>query len=95
MWLARTAALGLCWFALSAGDARQCDLDYIGTMTMDSDGSIHALLNICDPQAGAVGHRYLSFWKGEADYASLLARVGGMRPGDSKPIPASKEKPTL
>lgn len=92
----KALVLGLSGLALvapaGASEVRQCQFESIGTMTMDSEGAIHALLDICDAQAVPQGHKYLSYWKGEAEYAAMLTLVGGMRPGETKPIPQPKDK---
>lgn len=59
----------------------------IGTVTMASDGTItYALHGIesAGPQFRMTGKSKL----GDADYASWLTRVGGLRPGETKLVPA-------
>jgi hypothetical protein len=58
----------------------------IGVATMTADGTILLQLRAEGPD-GAEGDALLTYAPGNADYAKVLAHVGGLRPGESKPVP--------
>ena len=55
----------------------------IGTAVMSADGTI--TLNLRSPD-GAEG--VLAYHKGDPDYARVLSHIGGIEPGEHKPVPA-------
>jgi hypothetical protein len=55
----------------------------IGNAVMASDGTITLTLTAPDGTQAALAYR-----KGDPNYARMLSHVGGMRPGQHKPVPA-------
>ena len=61
-------------------------MDNIGTATMEPDGTITLFLR-ADDGAGTVGHATFAYAPGNIGYDDLLAHLGGLAPGESKPVP--------
>lgn len=57
----------------------------IGTARMEADGTI--VLDLVARQDGTVGHARLTYPPGHPDYAAILRHLGGLRPGEAKPVP--------
>ncbi len=57
----------------------------IGTALMSADGTI--TLNIRAPQPGSPLDGVLALKKGDPQYQRVLSHVGGLQPGDKKPVP--------
>lgn len=53
----------------------------IGTALMSADGTITLTFN--GPQA----HGALAYHRGDPQYARVLSHVGGLQPGQKKPVP--------
>jgi hypothetical protein len=69
----------------------ECDSDYIGTLQMEEDRTVKAFLTACDP-GKAIGHAMMVYRPNDPGYVPILDRVGGLSPGESKPIPAYKRE---
>ena len=62
----------------------------IGEASMDADGTLRLRLRAGDD---AVGDAELVYRPGDVDYAEVLAHLGGLRPGERKPVPPWPELP--
>lgn len=60
----------------------------IGIATMNSDGTIILRLRAESPD-GTIGHAHLTLRRSNPRYKHILSRVGGLKPGESKSIPAA------
>ena len=60
--------------------------DTIGVATMDADRNI-ALRLRAETDDGAVGEGYFTYAPTDKDYESVLRHIGGLEPGESKPVP--------
>ena len=58
----------------------------IGVATMETDGTIVLRLRATAP-GGVRGEGYFRYPPGDKDYESVLEHLGGLRPGESKPVP--------
>jgi hypothetical protein len=58
----------------------------IGRATMDSDGTIVMDLR-AEASGGTVGDARLVYHPGDKDYAMVLKHLGGLKPGETKPVP--------
>jgi hypothetical protein len=80
-------ALVLLFFAAPATAASlQSDcrgLGNIGMAVMSADGTITLTLHSPDGAEGAVAYK-----KNDPQYARILSHLGGIRPGEHKPVPA-------
>ena len=56
----------------------------IGRATMEADGTIILRLRAVSP--GAIGDALLRYPPDHAQYQSILNHLGGMTPGESKPV---------
>jgi hypothetical protein len=54
---------------------------------MERDGTIVLDLRAEDAATGAVGDARLVYPPGHAEYREILAHLGGLAPGESKPVP--------
>ena len=63
----------------------------IGTATMEDDGTIVLQLRAEGPN-GLIGDALFRYPKTHADYEMVLAHVGGLKPGESKPVPPWPEE---
>lgn len=69
-----------------AGAARAQSLPApIGTARMEPDGTI--VLDLVARQGATVGHGRLTYPPGHPDRAMILRHLGGLRPGETKPVP--------
>jgi hypothetical protein len=59
---------------------------FIGQATMEKDGTIMLWLRAEAPN-GSVGHGWIEYPPSDPMYRSVLEHVGGLRPGESKPVP--------
>lgn len=57
----------------------------IGTALMSADGTI--TLNIRSPQPGSPIDGVLALHRRDPNYARVLSHLGGLQPGDKKPVP--------
>jgi hypothetical protein len=58
----------------------------IGAATMLPDGTIKLQLRAEGP-GGTVGDALLTYPPSDKDYAKILKHLGGLKPGESKPVP--------
>jgi hypothetical protein len=58
----------------------------IGVATMREDGTVVLTLR-AEAKGGAVGDAQLVYPKGHERYDEVLKHVGGLEPGQSKPVP--------
>jgi hypothetical protein len=66
--------------------------DIIGSVTMRSDRSLHMTLSSvqCD---GTLAEGSFDIEPTEANYQSVIDHLGGLRPNETKPVPAWPEPP--
>ena len=57
----------------------------IGTAVMGPDGTI--TLNIRSLPPGPIAEGVLAYKKGDPNYARIYSHLGGIRPGEHKPVP--------
>jgi hypothetical protein len=57
----------------------------IGQATMTPDGTI--VLDLRAEAPGAIGDARFTYPPSHKDYRSILAHLGGLRPGEEKPVP--------
>ena len=57
----------------------------IGVATMEPDGTI--VLDLRAEGPGVMGDAQLRYPKSHAEYANVLKHLGGLKPGESKPVP--------
>ena len=55
----------------------------IGTATMSQDGTVTLNIHAPDGTMGA-----FAYPKSDPNYARIVSHLGGIRPGDHKPVPA-------
>lgn len=67
--------------------------DYIGTATMEHDRNI--VLRLRAPLDGGAnfGEGYFRYEPGTQEYEDVLRHLGGLKPGQSKPVPPWPESP--
>ena len=58
----------------------------IGSATMKPDGTIVLMLRAEDGK-GTMGDAMFTYPKGHKEYQSILKHLGGLKPGQSKPVP--------
>ncbi|MCC6527765.1 MAG: hypothetical protein IT373_34285 [Polyangiaceae bacterium] len=58
----------------------------IGAATMEADGTLVLMLRAEGP-SGAVGDAQFRYPPSHPQYQKMLKHVGGMKPGESKPVP--------
>ena len=63
----------------------------IGVATMTSTRII--ILDLRAEIAGGVGESRLTYTPSDTQYKAILKHLGGLRPGQSKPVPPWKEEP--
>jgi|SRR5579862_3996712 len=64
----------------------------IGTATMQDDGTI--ILNLrAEGSGGTIGDARLVYHKGDTRYSEVLKHLGGLEPGQSKPVPPWPDQP--
>jgi hypothetical protein len=88
MWTRCAAALLVLTASAAAAPSMQNDCrgsGSIGTALMGGDGTI--TLNIRQPQPGAPLDGVVAVKRGDPLYARVLSHVGGLSPGDKKPVP--------
>lgn len=59
--------------------------DSIGVATMRPDGTI--VLELRAEGGGAIGDGSIEYAPSDADYRYVLDHLGGLRPGEQKPVP--------
>jgi hypothetical protein len=70
----------------SSSTAPATDNRSIGQATMEPDGTIVLMLRAEAP-GGGVGEGLLRYPPGDKDYEMVKQHVGGLEPGQSKPVP--------
>jgi hypothetical protein len=72
---------------VAAEDHRHAETstDYIGTARMLDDGTLELFL-VAHGSDGIIGHSFLIYRRGDAQYEAILAHVSPMRPGQSRPV---------
>jgi hypothetical protein len=65
-------------------DAKGPAVKSIGTASMDEEGTLFLLLRAEGPDAE--GHGVLRYFPSSANYMAILDHVGGMVPGEIKPV---------
>ena len=63
----------------------------IGTATMEADGTIVLMLRAEGP-GGEIGEGMTRYPPGHEDYEMVKRHLGGLTPGQSKPVPPFPEK---
>ncbi len=58
----------------------------IGMATMQAEGTIVLMLR-AEGEGGAVGDAMFTYAKGNPQYEDVLKHVGGLKPGETKPVP--------
>ena len=58
----------------------------IGTASMEADGTVMLHLRAEGP-GGVVGDALLRYAPSHKEYAALLSHLGGLQPGEVKPVP--------
>lgn len=58
----------------------------IGVANMSQDGTITLLLRAQSPK-GDLGDALLTYAKSDPRYAGILKHIGGLKPGEEKPVP--------
>jgi hypothetical protein len=64
----------------------------IGVATMEPDGTIVLQLRAEGPQ-GAVGDGRFTYPPSDKNYQEVLTHLGGLKPGESKPVPPWPDSP--
>ena len=69
-----------------AATVSQSQAPSIGSATMQADGTIVLQLRATDG-TGMRGDARLTYPPGHAEYQKILAHLGGLKPGEDKPVP--------
>ena len=64
----------------------------IGTAKMLADGTL--VLTLRAETGSAVGHAEFQYAKDDPEYARILKHIGGIKPGEGKPVRAFSASPT-
>lgn len=59
----------------------------IGQATMEADGTIVLYLRAQGSSSGASGDALIRYTLDHPQYRSILEHLGGLHPGESKPVP--------
>lgn len=59
---------------------------YIGTAFLEEDGTLILSLR-AEGDGGMVGHGQFTYKPEEAKYQEIIDHIGGITPGESKPVP--------
>ncbi len=70
--------------------AAQKETRSIGSATMTADGTLKLMLRA--EGGGAVGDALLVYPKGHKEYDNILRHLGGLKPGETKPVPPFPSK---
>lgn len=89
MRFSRVLIIGAAWLLLAAHTPK-CGEETIGSVWMDNDQTLHAMMTACSSDGTAIGDTAVNYKKGDAGYEDLLKQVGGLTPGQSKVIPIKK-----
>ena len=68
-----------------AASAQTAVPESIGTARMEPDGTV--ILDLVARTGGVVGQGRLTYPPGHPDRAAILRHLGGLRPGEVKPVP--------
>ena len=63
----------------------------IGGATMEKDGTVVLRLR-AEGEGGEVGDAQISYRPGDPQYQSILDHIGGLKPGEDKPVPPWPDK---
>ena len=66
------------------------EAESIGSAHMEADGTVVLRLR-AEGAAGMVGEGVLMYRPTDHDYANVLGHLGGLRPGEEKPVPPFPE----
>jgi len=69
----------------------EVDTRPIGTATLNADGSLSLQLR-AEGGGGMMGDAFFTYRPGDAMYQKVLDHVGGLKAGESKPVPPFPEK---
>ena len=79
-------SLTMLWLLLAPGSMEtKAELTYIGSATMAADGTI--TLHLTRTADGKFVEGMLTYKIGDPGYQGVLAHLGGMKPGETKPVP--------
>ena len=62
----------------------------IGVATMTPDGTITLRLR-AEGEGGKIGEGNLTYRRGNPQYDEVLQHIGGLKPGETKPVPPWKD----
>jgi hypothetical protein len=83
--LAFLAALAVPISVAAYGAEKPSEEKSIGVATMLADGTI--LVGVSGPEPGSRARAVLMVEPGDTNYQSIIDHVGGLKPGETKPIP--------
>ena len=83
--MTRRGLLVLVMATLAARSLGAAEPEYIGVATMLPDGTIHMRLRAPLPGGGA-GEGEIDYKPDSPDYRQILEHLGGLRPGETKPV---------
>ncbi|MGE0385110.1 MAG: hypothetical protein AB7Q97_10300 [Gammaproteobacteria bacterium] len=66
--------------------------EYIGMAKAAQDGTISMMLRATTP-GGAVGEAVLTYKPDDPKYPEIVKHLGGIKPGETKPVPAFPDEP--
>jgi hypothetical protein len=75
----------------SAPTAKKEQPRSIGSATMTADGTIKLMLR-AESASGAIGDALILYPKSHPQYDTILKHLGGLKPGESKPVPPFPSK---
>ena len=85
--LALTISLAGCTGAIDAKPEPADEPESIGIATMEADGTIVLRLRAELPEGGGAGEGYFRYPPSDPQYREILDHLGGLEPGQSKPVP--------
>src|SRR5688500_14083484 len=85
--LALTILLAGCTGAIDAKPGQGDEPKSIGVATMEADGTIALRLRAELPEGGGAGEGYFRYPPSDPQYGEILDHLGGLEPGQSKPVP--------
>jgi hypothetical protein len=63
------------------------EADSIGVATMESDGTICLQLRAETEDGTTIGDAFFRYPPSDENYEEILAHIGGLKPGETKPVP--------
>jgi hypothetical protein len=79
------------WIMLAANPSQsRADLEYIGSATMSVDGTI--TVHLTRTADGQFLQGTFTYAVGDPDYQKTLDHIGGLKPGETKPVRPWPEK---